>query len=104
MRGWYCVIVLLIATSMQVYAEDLHPLQDDVKVSLPCGSTMVFRKIHTSLHEEKILDQKFTAGQSSSQSHFAQDPSLSYIQGGFKDRDGYYYLMGKYEVSAREYQ
>lgn len=103
MRFHYLISVLL-AASLQVHAEDANPMKDDVKVTLPCGSVMVFRKVHTSAHQEKILDQKFSAGESGSQSRFAQDPSLRYIQGGFRDKDGFYYLMGKYEVSAREYQ
>ena len=83
-----------------VPSEDPHPQADDVILPLPCNDVMVFRKIRTASAKERFKDARFTSGIRSSESPFAQDPSLSFVQGGFKDQDGYYYLMGKYEVSA----
>ncbi len=81
-----------------------HPDQDDVVVSMPCGGKMVFRKVYTSGDlDKRIEDKSYMAGAEQNPSAIAQNPHKNYIQGGFKDKDGYYYLMGKYEVSALQY-
>ncbi|MCI6797521.1 MAG: formylglycine-generating enzyme family protein [Succinatimonas sp.] len=85
-------------------SEDPHPQKDDVILPLPCNDIMVFRKIRTASAQQRLKDAKFTSGIRSSESPFAQDPYLSFVQGGFKDQEGYYYLMGKYEVSALQHQ
>ncbi len=96
--------VVLLGFTCEVLASvpsaDPHPQKDDVILPLPCNDVMVFRKVRTAGVQERLKDAKFTSGIRSSESPFAQDPSLSFVQGGFKDQDGYYYLMGKYEVSA----
>ena len=79
------------------------PSRDDVVVSMPCGARMAFVKVYTSAGQDRLADRKFRAGLSDSESPFAQNPAASYIQGGFEDKNGFYYLMGKYEVMQRQH-
>ena len=83
---------------------DPHPQKGDVIVSMPCNAKMVFVKVYTSAGTERIRDQNFNAGLRDSPSPFAQNPNSAFIQGAFEDKQGFYYLMGKYEVSVRQYQ
>ncbi|MGN0908364.1 MAG: SUMF1/EgtB/PvdO family nonheme iron enzyme [Succinivibrio sp.] len=80
-----------------------NPSKDDVVVSMPCGARMAFVKVYTSPDADRLRDRQFRSGISDSESPFAQNPVSSYIQGGFKDKNGYYYLMGKYEVMQRQH-
>lgn len=83
---------------------DPHPQKDDVILPMPCNDVMVFRKVYTSRDDKRMHDQSFIAGSSGTASPFAQDPNSSFVQGGFKDAKGYYYLLGKYEVSVRQHE
>ena len=84
-------------------SSDPHAQKDDVVLPMPCGDTMSFRRVYTSRDDNRMHDHSFTAGFSGTQSPFAQDPSASFVQGGFKDDHGYYYLLGKYEVTKRQH-
>ena len=84
-----------------------QPLKDDVVVPMPCGINMTFRKVYTMANDKKKMDDlKFSVGISSKEDNsslYAQDHVDTYIQGGFKDKKGYYYLIGKYEVTHAQY-
>lgn len=73
------------------------PDPDDVIVSLPCDLKMAFRKVYTSTGTDKLQDNTFVAGNASDES-LSQGIHLRHIQGGFKDDQGYYYLVAKYEL------
>ncbi len=92
--------ITLAATSF----EDPNKLDDDIVIPMPCDDVMIFRKVYTSNGNERMKDNRFISGLSGSDSPFAQDPSTSYIQGGFEDKQGFYYLIGKYEVTSRQHQ
>lgn len=80
------------------------PLPDDVVVSMPCDFKMVFRKVYTSSHQDKSVDAAFQAGSLDNRSPLAQNPHREFVQGGFKDDGGYYYLISKYELLDFQYQ
>lgn len=80
------------------------PLSDDVIVSMPCDYKMVFRKVYTSNHQDKSVDATFQAGSLDNRSPLAQNPHRMHVQGGFKDKRGYYYLISKYELLDFQYQ
>lgn len=80
-----------------------QPAEDDVIVPMPCDFKMVFRKVYTSPEEQKLKDKKFEAGGEQSKSPMAQNPREYYVQGGFHDREGFYYLMAKYELTQLQY-
>ena len=80
------------------------PLDGDVIVSMPCDFKMVFRKVYTSPEDEKLKDKRFEAGGEQSKSPMAQNPREYYVQGGFHDKGGFYYLMSKYELSQLQYE
>ncbi len=84
--------------------EDPNKLSDDVVIPMPCDDNMIFRKVYTSNSNERMKDTRFTSGSSGSDSPFAQDPATAYVQGGFEDKQGFYYLIGKYEVTSRQHQ
>ena len=79
------------------------PAPDDVTVAMPCGGSMVFKKVYTS-NDKKLNDKGFSAGSNNSDSMLSQSPNGRYIQGAFHDKDGYYYLMAKYELTEAQYK
>ena len=78
------------------------PQDDDVIVPMPCKGFMVFKKVYTS-NEDKLHDKGFSAGSNNADSLLTQAPNSRYIQGAFKDKQGYYYLIGKYELNSAQY-
>lgn len=109
MKGklFYALTLILATSSYAMAADDPYnpnPGKDDVTVSMPCNASMTFVKVYTSPDSDKLRDKSFRSGLSDSESPFAQNPAASYIQGGFHDKGGYYYLMGKYEVMQRQYE
>lgn len=78
------------------------PSKDDVIVSMPCDGYMVFKKIYTS-NEDKLHDKGFGAGSNNADARLSQSPNKRYIQGSFHDKNGYYYLMAKYELTHAQY-
>lgn len=79
-----------------------NPQDDDVIVPMPCKGFMVFKKVYTS-NEDKLHDKGFSAGSNNADSLLTQAPNSRYIQGAFKDKQGYYYLIGKYELNSAQY-
>lgn len=78
------------------------PLDGDVVVKLPCDNEMVFRKVYTS-SDSKLKDRGFNAGSMDSQQPLSESANHRYIQGAFHDKNGYYYLIGKFELTVSQY-
>lgn len=76
---------------------------DDVIISLPCDLKMVFKKIYTSYDDKRLVDKQYTAGMNSQDDPLSQSLHKSFVQGAFKDKKGYYFLLGKYEVTQLQY-
>lgn len=79
------------------------PAADDVLIPLPCGGEMALRKIYTA-NAAKLQDKSFMAGSTQGEALIAQAPNHRYIQGSFHDSEGYYYLIGKYELTTYQAQ
>lgn len=79
------------------------PDDDDVLLPMPCGGYMAFRKVYTD-NKSKMSDFAFEAGSFSSSDIIAQSPTHRYIKGAFLDTQGYYYLIGKYELTKQQYE
>ena len=79
------------------------PAADDVLIPLPCGGEMALRKIYTA-NAAKLQDKSFMAGSTQGEALIAQAPNHRYIQGSFHDAEGYYYLIGKYELTTYQAQ
>ncbi|HIV15139.1 MAG TPA: SUMF1/EgtB/PvdO family nonheme iron enzyme [Candidatus Avisuccinivibrio pullicola] len=105
-----CVSGALLSLSTVALAADTtrfwdpHPDKEDVVISLPCDLSMAFRKVYTSDAPERMDDTDFEAGRVDGVSAVSESRNQRYIQGPFHDRQGYYYLMGKYEVTELQYQ
>ena len=108
-----CLGLLLVAlgsTSVTVSAADLkaydnpQAMDDDVLMPLPCGQSMAFRKVYTSNGPARMADKAFNAGLQQTDNVLSEAVNERHIQGPFHDKQGYYYLMGKYEVTALQYQ
>lgn len=79
------------------------PEKDDVIVPMPCDGFMVFKKVYTG-SSDKLHDKGFNAGSTNAEAMLSQAPNQRYIQGAFKDKDGYYFLIGKYELNKAQYE
>lgn len=77
---------------------------DDVIISMPCDMSMVFKKVYTSKNKLKLEDKNFKAGLNDTDNPLSQAENTRYIQGSFHDKDGYYYLMAKYEMTTNQYK
>ncbi len=80
------------------------PDKDDVILPMPCDRIMVFKKVYTSNDPKKIKDKNYNAGSAQNKSPMAQNPNLRYVQGSFHDKNGYYFLMSKYELMSGQYE
>lgn len=79
------------------------PADDDVIVPMPCNMTMAFRKVYTSYDKNQIKDKTFMAGSQGESDILSESLNKRNIQGSFKDKKGYYYLMAKYELTQGQY-
>lgn len=79
------------------------PAADDVIVPMPCGGAMAFRKVYTA-DGSRMQDRSYNAGSSNTESFLSASPNHRYVQGAFHDENGYYYLMGKYELNVAQYK
>lgn len=100
--------ISLVSTTVK--AQDLqeiynpNPSKDDVIVSMPCNGFMVFKKIYTTTGgKKKVEDKSFKSGISENASAFAMNENTRFVQGSFKDNNGYYYLISKYELMQAQY-
>ncbi len=98
------LIALLSSNAFAIEPYNPKPLKDDVIVSMPCGFKMAFRKVYTSFSDDKTKDASFIAGAFESRSPMAQNQNQQYVQGGFYDKNGFYYLISKYELLDFQYQ
>ncbi len=108
LKGWMAALLLLPALAGAAELDEKfynpQPLEGDVILSMPCNMRMAFRKVYTSRAPGRLSDHKFTAGSPDSASTISQSPNIRYIQGSFHDRQGYYYLMAKYEMTQLQYE
>ena len=78
------------------------PAKDDVIVPMPCDGFMVFKKVYTG-SESKLQDKGFNAGSTNAEAMLSQSLNQRYVQGAFKDKEGYYFLISKYELNNAQY-
>ena len=78
------------------------PANDDVIVPMPCDGFMVFKKVYTG-SESKLQDKGFNAGSTNAEAMLSQSLNQRYVQGAFKDKEGYYFLISKYELNNAQY-
>ncbi len=105
----FCLFLLLIniPTAFTKTVDAVYfnpkPLDGDVFVSMPCDLSMVFRKVYTSKNtSNKLSDYSFIDGSENATS-ITQKQNQCYVQGSFKDENGYYYLISKYELNVAQY-
>ena len=103
MRGVPALVLLAVLSWPNAVSADLswplsdynpRPLPDDLLLPLPCGGAMAFRPVPTG--EPPGGKANLPPGL-----HWLLD-----VQGSFPGADGQgaYFLMGKYEVNARQYR
>jgi hypothetical protein len=83
-----------------------QPAEDDLVLPMPCGGAMAFRRIDVPA-EGALDDRKITLGGHDEQFAYAENSRADYIVGGFTDKARLklrYYYLGKYEVTALQYE
>ncbi|AKX51990.1 formylglycine-generating enzyme family protein [Thiopseudomonas alkaliphila] len=81
------------------------PAADDVILPMPCGGSMVFRKVYTP-NINPLADLPIQLGQQRDELGFLENARDDYIAGTFTEAEGNarYYLMSKYEVTELQYK
>ena len=80
------------------------PSDDDVILPMPCDGSMVMKKVYTPTNKP-LDDIKVILGSNQKELGFAEYATPNYISGSFSDNGKErYYLIGKYEVTALQYQ
>jgi formylglycine-generating enzyme required for sulfatase activity len=96
---------------------DPRPAPDDVAMPMPCGGTMVFRKVATSNYQGDLLkalliDRRIVLGSPDPGTAYAEYSRPGYVAGAFAEKEKAkaesnawtrYFLLGKYEVSKAQY-
>ena len=81
------------------------PAKDDVILPMPCGGAMVFRRV--AIPSADVLDdRRVQLGGPEPRFAYAEATRSDYVGGGFVDpaaKSQRYYLIGKYEVTALQY-
>jgi Sulfatase-modifying factor enzyme 1 len=83
-----------------------QPAEGDLVLPMPCGGAMAFRRIDVPA-EGVLDDRKITLGGHDEQFAYAENSRADYIVGGFTDKPRpklRYYYLGKYEVTALQYE
>jgi hypothetical protein len=81
-----------------------QPLADDVVLPMPCGGAMAFRRVVIPA-DGPLDDRLVVLGAADAEHGYAESSRPAFIAGSFSaGRDGRYMLIGKYEVSALQYQ
>jgi Sulfatase-modifying factor enzyme 1 len=82
-----------------------QPAAGDLVLPMPCDGAMAFRRIDVPA-EGVLDDRKVTLGGHDEQFAFAENSRADYIVGGFTDKAKpklRYYYLGRYEVTALQY-
>lgn len=80
------------------------PATDDVILPMPCDGSLVMKKVFTPTNKP-LDDVKIILGSNQKELGFAEYATPNYIAGSFSDSGKErYYLIGKYEITALQYQ
>ncbi|WP_176225091.1 formylglycine-generating enzyme family protein [Methylomagnum ishizawai] len=115
MADWGLGLLLWLAGGLALGADGLDalndpakPLPDDVALPMPCGGKMVFRRVETAgggaLGEQKLRLGEENPGAVLGPKEGAVD---AYLAGAFPiagNAARRYFLLGKYEVTQRQYE
>ena len=78
---------------------------DDVVLPMPCGGSMVFRRVNIP-SADALDDRRVQLGGTESRFAYAENSRSEYVGGGFVDaktKNQRYYLIGKYEVTRLQF-
>lgn len=79
--------------------------KDDVLLPMPCGGAMAFRRVNIP-SADVLDDRRVQLGGPEARFAYAEATRSDYVGGGFVDaaaKNQRYYLIGKYEVTALQY-
>ena len=78
---------------------------DDVSLPMPCGGTMVFRRVNIP-SADALDDRRVQLGGPEPRFSYVENSRSDYVGGGFvdtKSKNQRYYLIGKYEVTRLQF-
>lgn len=79
---------------------------DDIVLPMPCGGGMAFRRVNIP-SADPLDDRRVQLGSPEARFAYAENTRSDYVGGGFTDpkaKNQRYYLIGKYEVTALQYE
>jgi len=114
-RGMLPALLIAAALSAALPAEAQAPWPpaqsnpaakpDDVVLPMPCGGAMAFRRVNIP-SADALDDRRVQLGSPEPRFAYAENTRSDYVGGGFPDpqaKNQRYYLIGKYEVTALQY-
>lgn len=78
------------------------PQKDDVVLPMPCGGKMAFRKVAIP-SDGPMGDREIRMGSAEDERGYLEGAHPAQVAGSFADGKARYYLMGKYEVTALQW-
>lgn len=95
------------ATAWETQFYNPKPAADDLILPMPCDGSLVLKKVFTPTNRP-LDDIKIILGSDQKELGFAEYATPNYISGSFSDTDSAtkerYFLIGKYEITALQYQ
>lgn len=81
------------------------PMPDDLILPMPCGASMVFRRIDTPARGGPLEDRQLSLGSDDPETAYNEYVRTDFLVGSFTDaaRQLRYYYIGKYEVTRDQY-
>ncbi|MBI5258337.1 MAG: SUMF1/EgtB/PvdO family nonheme iron enzyme [Burkholderiales bacterium] len=110
-RMLLCAITLLASGAARAQAPwpaalyNPAPQADDVVLPMPCGGSMVFRRVAVT-SADALDDRRAQLGNPDARFSYVENVRTDYIGGGFTDpkaKAQRYYLIGKYEVTQLQF-
>ncbi len=105
--AWLALAAPAVAADWPEETFNPQVASDDRLLPMPCGGTMVLRRVDTVTEPNWLADRRFRMGDAQAGQRTEEQQRLAYIAGSFSS-DGSggdrYYLLGKYEVTVEQFQ
>ena len=102
---WASATAAQTPSAWEAVAFNPKPLAGDFVLPMPCGGSMVFRRVETPAREGPLEDRQVALGSDDPETAYNEYVRTDFIAGSFADQRRHvrYYYIGKYEVTRDQY-